>query len=181
MFSSAHASDCEQYSCWKVKKQVKWDLILINQRRTRMRWDTVQYLCISHRSMGLKLQIYYPLSPAQCPRQIWFNIILLCPATFRCIWRSYFLWMKPNKSYVTHWTNPETHHTFIIDEPRWRTSWISTFWWRTKQHSDVHPGKHNNILMVRMFTVTPRFPNNVNNTYNQSIQHWTECHTTLKY
>jgi len=27
-------------------------------------------------------------------------------------------------------------------------------------------------------TVTPRFPNNVNNTNNQSIQRKTECHTT---
>ena len=28
--------------------------------------------------------------------------------------------------------------------------------------------------------VTPRFPNNVNNTNNQSIQRKTECHTTFK-
>jgi len=27
-------------------------------------------------------------------------------------------------------------------------------------------------------SVTPRFPNNVNNTNNQSIQRKTECHTT---
>jgi len=28
--------------------------------------------------------------------------------------------------------------------------------------------------------VTPRFPNNVNNTNNQSIQRKTECHTTFE-
>jgi len=28
--------------------------------------------------------------------------------------------------------------------------------------------------------VTPRFPNNVNNTDNQSIQRKTECHTTFQ-
>ena len=28
--------------------------------------------------------------------------------------------------------------------------------------------------------VTPRIPNNVNNTGNQSIQRKTECHTTFK-
>jgi len=28
-----------------------------------------------------------------------------------------------------------------------------------------------------MLNVTPRFPNDVNNTYNQSIQRKTECHT----
>jgi len=30
------------------------------------------------------------------------------------------------------------------------------------------------------YSVTPRFPNNVNNTSNQSIQRKTECHTTFK-
>ena len=29
-----------------------------------------------------------------------------------------FWWIKPNKSHVTSGTNPETHQTFIIDEPR---------------------------------------------------------------
>ena len=32
-----------------------------------------------------------------------------------------------------------------------------------------------------MYIVTPRFPNSVNNTNNQSIQRKTECHTSLKY
>jgi len=42
------------------------------------------------------------------------------------------------------------------------------------------------IVCVSLFefgglvTVTPRFPNNVNNTNNQSIQRKTECHTTFK-
>jgi len=40
------------------------------------------------------------------------------------------------------------------------------------------------VLMDAMFQhgpgVTPRFPNNVNDTSNQSIQRKTECHTTFK-
>ena len=39
-----------------------------------------------------------------------------------------------------------------------------------------HPGKANVVADA----VTPRFPNNVNNTNNQSIQRKTECHTTFK-
>jgi len=33
---------------------------------------------------------------------------------------------------------------------------------------------------LKMSDVTSRFPNNVNNTHNQSIQRKTECHTTFK-
>jgi len=124
---------------------------LINQRRTCMRWDTVQYLCISHRSMGLK--IAYPLSLSCTMFKA--DLVKLYPtfsSNFWCIWRSYFLWIKPNKSSDTHWTHPKTHHTLKYVELRWISCWTSTFWWRTQQHSDVHPGKHNNILMVRMFT-----------------------------
>jgi len=35
-------------------------------------------------------------------------------------------------------------------------------------------------IQLRAYAVTPRFPNNVNNTNNQSIQRKTECHTTFK-
>jgi len=34
--------------------------------------------------------------------------------------------------------------------------------------------------LINVGCVTPRFPNNVNNTNNQSIQCKTECHTTFK-
>jgi len=33
---------------------------------------------------------------------------------------------------------------------------------------------------VKLQVVTLRFPNNVNNTHNQSIQSKTECHTTFQ-
>ena len=36
-------------------------------------------------------------------------------------------------------------------------------------------------VMGKMCFVTPRLPNNVNNTNNQSIQRKTECHTTKLY
>jgi hypothetical protein len=68
--------------------------------------------------MGLKLQIHYPLSPAQSPRQIWFNFIPPFPATFDAYGKATLWWIKPNKSHVTYWTSPEIHQTFIIDEPR---------------------------------------------------------------
>ena len=35
-------------------------------------------------------------------------------------------------------------------------------------------------MNLRTLIVTPRFPNNVNNTINQSIQRETECHTSIK-
>jgi len=36
------------------------------------------------------------------------------------------------------------------------------------------------VVVSDALSVTPRFPNNVNNTHNQSIQRKTECHTTFK-
>ena len=35
-------------------------------------------------------------------------------------------------------------------------------------------------MLAKIVVVTPRFPNNVNNTNNQSIQRKTECHTTFE-
>jgi hypothetical protein len=95
--------------------------------------------------MGLKLQIHYPLSPAQSQRQIWFNFISPFPATFDAYGEATFWWIKPNKSHVTYWTSPGIHQTFIIDEPRWRTSWISniliknttTFWCSSWEHNNI--------------------------------------------
>ena len=136
MFTLAHASSYEQCSWWKDEKGSK--------RRSCIRdnLSSDQNQAKSPRSMGLKLQTHNLLSPAQWPRQIWFNFILLYPTTFDAYGEVTFWWIKPNKSHVTPWTNPKTHQTFIIDEPRWRTSWISTLWWRTQQHFDgqnAHP------------------------------------------
>ena len=136
MFTSAHASSYEQCSWWKDKKSSKMrscirDNLASDQNQAKSRW-----------SMGLKQQTHYLLFPAQWPRQIlhiWFNFILLYPTTFYAYGEVTFWWIKLNKSHVMPGTNPKTHQTFIIDELRWRTSWTSTFWWRTQQHSDVHP------------------------------------------
>jgi len=46
----------------KLKSKAKEDIVLINQRRTRMRYDTLQVSCISHESMGLKIADPLPLS-----------------------------------------------------------------------------------------------------------------------
>jgi len=40
--------------------------------------------------------------------------------------------------------------------------------------------REGNCCVDNLAVVTPRFPNNVNNTDNQSIQRKTECHTTFK-
>ena len=38
----------------------------------------------------------------------------------------------------------------------------------------------NVVMFSTSYGVTPRIPNSVNNTNNQSIQRKTECHTTFK-
>jgi hypothetical protein len=75
MFIFAHASYYEQCSWWKVKKRKTKRRSCPNQPEM----DTflvgiVQYQAKSPRSMGLKLQIHYSLSPAHCLRQIWITL-----------------------------------------------------------------------------------------------------------
>ncbi len=86
----------------RIKSKAKWDLVLINQRWTR---PLISIKKKSPRSMGLKLQIHYSLSCTMFNANL-VNFILIYPATLWCIWRSNFLWIKPRKSYGTHWTNP---------------------------------------------------------------------------
>jgi len=146
MFTSAHASSYEQCSWWKDKKSSKRrfcirDNLASDQNQAKSPWN-----------MGLKLQTHYLLFPAQWPRQIWFNFILLYPATFDAYGEVTFWWIKLNKSHVTPGTNPETHQ----DIHHWWTQMknimninilmknTATFW--------CSSWEHNNILMVRMFT-----------------------------
>jgi len=49
----------------KLKTKAKEDLVLINQRRTRIRYDIEKISCISHRSMGLKIAEPLSLSCTQ--------------------------------------------------------------------------------------------------------------------
>jgi len=49
------------------------------------------------------------------------NNILMNTTTFwsRCKW--HYSWTKPINSSDMHFMNPETHYTFMCDEPRWRS------------------------------------------------------------
>ena len=67
--------------------------------------------------MGLKLQTHYPLSCTVTKADL-VDLVQLYPVTFDAYGEVTFWWIKPNKSHVTSKTNPETHQTFIIDEPR---------------------------------------------------------------
>jgi len=103
----------------KLKSKVKEDLVLINQRRTRMRYNTSQYPAYLMIAWVWRLQIHY-LSPAHNPMQIWSNFIQLYPSLFsnilmymeklmlmdiaqKIIWNTY---VKPRNSCV---------HTYMMN------------------------------------------------------------------
>ena len=121
MFISAHASNYEQCSWWKVSKQRK--------RRSCSEID------MSSNQNQANLLEAWAWSCKSTILSLLHNVQGIFGSTLsyfiKQLLNAYeevtFLWIKPNKSYVMHWTSPKTHHTFIIDEPRWRTSWISTF------------------------------------------------------
>ena len=147
MFMSAHASTNEQCSWWKVGKQSKRDLTSeITWPLSCKQADFFEAWAWSCRSTAL--------SPAQSPRQIWFTLSYFS-SNFWSIWRSYFLEDKTQtnltsragqaQKFIQHSSmmNPdEEHHEF------------PTFWWRTQQHSDVHPG---NATTFWWSECSPRF------------------------
>jgi len=95
MFSSAHALYCEQYNMWKVEKQSKSeDLALVNQRWTRMRFDTVQYHANIPKVWVWRCRTTI-LSPTHNPMQIWNYFI---QETLWCLCKSHNTWIMPIKS-----------------------------------------------------------------------------------
>jgi len=85
-------------------------------------------------SMGMNMQIHFPLSCTHSKE----NLERHCPTTFcsRCKW--HYLWTKPINSSNTHLINPETHHTFMLEQKSWWTQQHSQVSWRTQQYFDLH-------------------------------------------
>ena len=148
MFMSAHASANEQCSWWKVSKQSKRDLASeITWPLSCKQADFFEAWAWSCRSTALSLLhkvqdrfgVLYPTFSSKTG----------------CLWKGYFLEDKTQtnltsragqaQKFIQHSSmmNPdEEHHEF------------PTFWWRTQQHSDVHPG---NATTFWWSECSPRF------------------------
>jgi len=137
-----------------LKSKAKKDLVLINQRRTRMRYDTsLFHIFWKHGPEDCRSTI---LSPARNPMQIWSNFIQLYPSLFsnilmymeklilmdiaqKIIWNAYEQTQKliRHLSLINPDEYPDEHQHF--DEEH---SNILMFILGTQQHSDdqnVHP------------------------------------------
>ena len=92
-----------------------------------------------------RLQIHFPLSCIQSNA----DLEQLYPATFWCMWKSYYLWILPRKSYETHMTNLETHvfiHTWWTQMKIIKNTtifWVSmkntTTFWCSSYDQNVYP------------------------------------------
>ena len=122
----------EQYSRWKAKAKAKQIYLAQSEIDTYESWyrtRTTQSLkaCV----WRCRIPLYPPAPSSKADlatelSEVWSKVHTLVIAQ-KFIWKAYD---TPRTSYVhSYMMNPdEEHHEY------------QTFWWRTQQHSDVHPG-----------------------------------------